>query len=83
MALALAGIGQLPTLLMIALVCLSVTFLTEVTSNTATSNLLMPVLAAAAISAEIEPKLIMVPATISAQFCFYAARRYWTERHCV
>ncbi|MCA9232008.1 MAG: SLC13/DASS family transporter [Planctomycetales bacterium] len=67
---ALAGIGQLPTLLMIALVCLSVTFLTEVTSNTATSNLLMPVLAAAAISAEIEPKLIMVPATISASFAF-------------
>lgn len=67
---ALADISQLPTLVMIALVCLSVTFLTEVTSNTATANLLMPVLAAAAIAADIEPKLIMVPATISASFAF-------------
>ena len=66
----LAGIGQLSPLIMIGLVCLSVTFLTEITSNTATSNLLMPVLAAAAIAAEIEPKLIMVPATISASFAF-------------
>ncbi|NOZ40729.1 MAG: SLC13/DASS family transporter [Planctomycetes bacterium] len=66
----LAQIGQLPPLLMIALVCTAVTFLTEVTSNTATANLLMPVLAAAAIAADIEPKLIMVPATISASFAF-------------
>ncbi len=66
----LAGIGQLPPLLMIGLVCFTITFLTEVTSNTATANLLMPVLAAAAIAADIEPKLIMVPATISASFAF-------------
>ena len=30
----------------------------------------MPILAAAALAAEIEPKLIMVPATISASFAF-------------
>ena len=66
----LAGIGQLPPMIMIGLVCLAVTFLTEITSNTATSNLLMPVLAAAAVAAKIEPKLIMVPATISASFAF-------------
>ena len=66
----LADIGQLPPLLMIAIVCLAVTFLTEVTSNTATSNLLMPILAAAATAAQIEPKLIMVPAAISASFAF-------------
>lgn len=66
----LADIGKLPPLLMIALVCAAVTFLTEVTSNTATANLLMPVLAAASLAAEIDPKLIMVPATISASFAF-------------
>ena len=66
----LAQIGQLPTLLMIGLVSLSVTFLTEVTSNTATSSLLMPVLAAAAVKANIDPRLIMVPAAISASFAF-------------
>ena len=67
---ALAGLGQLPMLLLMALMCLSVTFLTEVTSNTATTNLLMPILAAAATSAGIEPKVIMVPAAISASFAF-------------
>lgn len=66
----LADIGQLPPLLMIGLVCAAVTFLTEVTSNTATANLLMPVLAATAIAADIEPKLIMVPAAMSASFAF-------------
>ena len=43
---ALAGLGQLPLLPMILIICLSVTFLTEVTSNTATTTLLMPILAA-------------------------------------
>ncbi len=66
----LAGISQLPTLVMIGLVCLAVTFLTEITSNTATAALLLPVLAATATSAEIDPKIIMVPATISASFAF-------------
>ncbi len=67
---ALASFGTLPLLLLIGLSCLTVTFLTEVTSNTATSTLLMPILAAAALSANIDPKLIMVPATISASFAF-------------
>lgn len=67
---ALATFGTLPLLLLIGLTCLTVTFLTEVTSNTATSTLLMPILAAAALSANIDPKLIMVPATISASFAF-------------
>lgn len=66
----LADIGQLPTVLMIGLVCLSVTFLTELTSNTATSALLLPILAEASLAAEIEPKLIMVPAAISASYAF-------------
>ncbi|MEM9658293.1 MAG: SLC13 family permease, partial [Planctomycetota bacterium] len=67
---ALHGLAQLPTFAMIAFVCLGVTFLTEVTSNTATTVLLMPILAAAAIGAEIDPKLIMAPAAMSASFAF-------------
>ena len=66
----LANLGQLPTLILIAAICLSVTFLTEVTSNTATTTLLMPILATAAIAAAIEPKIFMIPATISASFAF-------------
>ena len=52
------------------IICLAVTFLTEVTSNTATANLILPILAATAVAAMIDPRLIMVPATISASFAF-------------
>ncbi|MFB3064044.1 MAG: SLC13 family permease, partial [Gammaproteobacteria bacterium] len=67
---ALAGLGQLPLLPMILIICLSVTFLTEVTSNTATTTLLMPILAAAATNTGIDHALIMVPAAMSASFAF-------------
>jgi len=60
----------MPTLVMILLICLVVTFLTEVTSNTATSSLLMPLLASAAVAMEIEPMLLMVPAALSASCAF-------------
>ncbi len=66
----LASLGALPTLLLIAAICLAVTFLTEVTSNTATTTLLLPILATAAVAASIEPKIFMIPATISASFAF-------------
>ena len=67
---ALATFGTLPLLLLIADHLLHGDLPHEVTSNTATSTLLMPILAAAAVSANIDPKLIMVPATISASFPF-------------
>ncbi len=61
-------------LAMMAVICVAVTFLTEVTSNTATTNVLMPILAAACgIAGEpgaIEPALLMVPAAISASCAF-------------
>ncbi len=66
----LEELSTLPLLLMIAVICLSVTFLTEVTSNTATTTLLMPILAAAAIGAETDPKLFMIPAALSASCAF-------------
>lgn len=66
----LEGLSRLPPLAMVMLICLSVTFLTEVTSNTATSSLLMPILGAAATAAQIDHKLLMVPAAISASFAF-------------
>lgn len=49
----LAFLTAMPTLLMLVLLCLAVTFLTEITSNTATATLLMPILAAAATAASI------------------------------
>jgi sodium-dependent dicarboxylate transporter 2/3/5 len=64
------GITAWPVLLMTITICLAVTFLTEVTSNTATTTLLMPVLAAAGIAAGIDPALLMVPAALSASCAF-------------
>jgi sodium-dependent dicarboxylate transporter 2/3/5 len=56
--------------LLILAICLTVTFLTEITSNTATATLLMPVLAAAAVGAKVAPELLMIPAAISASCAF-------------
>ena len=66
----LAGIADWPLLLMIAIICLSITFLTEITSNTATTALMMPILAAAAFAAGLDPLLLMVPAAMSASCAF-------------
>ncbi len=63
-------IKELPTWVMIFSIAIFVTFLTEVTSNTAVANLLLPILAATALASDIDPKLLMVPATISASFAF-------------
>lgn len=66
----LSGLSTLPILAMIFAICLGVTFLTETTSNTASTVLLMPVLAATAIGSNIDPKLLMIPAAISASCAF-------------
>jgi sodium-dependent dicarboxylate transporter 2/3/5 len=66
----LGQVATLPVILLILLICLGVTFLTEVTSNTATTTLLMPILASAAIGAHLDPRLLMIPATLSASCAF-------------
>jgi len=66
----LAGLVSLPTWVIIISLCLSVTFLTEITSNTATASLLMPLLAATATATGINPMLLMVPAAMSASCAF-------------
>jgi len=66
----LGGLVELPKWLLILSMCLAVTFLTEVTSNTATASLLMPLLAATAVATGISPMLLMVPAAMSASCAF-------------
>ena len=66
----LANLANLPVFAMMLGLCLSVTFLTEMTSNTATANLLMPILAAIAAGAGIAPETLMIPAVISASCAF-------------
>jgi sodium-dependent dicarboxylate transporter 2/3/5 len=66
----LTVLSELHPLVLIATIALAVTFLTEVTSNTATALLLMPILAPAGLAAGVDPALLMVPATISASYGF-------------
>ena len=66
----LADLIHMPVFLLIFLVCLVVTFLTEVTSNTATTALLMPILAASALTADMDPRLLMIPAAAGASCAF-------------
>ena len=66
----LSGVTRLSIILLIAVVALAVTFLTEITSNTATTTLLMPILAAASLGAGFDPALLMLPAALSASCAF-------------
>ena len=57
-------------LLMVGLICLTLTFLTEVTSNTATTQMILPILASLAVDMQVNPLLLMIPATLSASCAF-------------
>ena len=55
---------------MVGLVCLTLTFLTEVTSNTATTQMILPILASLSVEMQVSPLLLMIPATLSASCAF-------------
>ena len=64
------GLSSVPPLLLIALTCFGLSFLTELTSNTATTEMILPILAAAGVAAGVDPLMLMIPATISASCAF-------------
>ena len=63
-------LNNFPTWLIVGFICFFVTFLTEITSNTATTAVLMPILLSTATALNIDPLILMLPATISASFAF-------------
>nr|WP_136252837.1 SLC13 family permease [Ningiella ruwaisensis] len=65
-----SALSDLPLILIVALICLSVTFITELMSNTACTALMMPVLAALAIALNVDPLLLMLPAALTASCAF-------------
>ena len=69
-ALQLTTMQGLSIILMILVLVASVNFLTEITSNLATTAMLLPVLAPMALAFDIHPFMIMVPVTISASCAF-------------
>ncbi len=65
-----AVLSPLPMILIVALVTGTMIFLTELTSNTATTATLIPVLYAVAIGLGIDPLLLIVPAGMAASCAF-------------
>ncbi|HUG91259.1 MAG TPA: SLC13 family permease [Planctomycetaceae bacterium] len=65
-----SAVGSWPPWLLVAAVCFLLTFLTELTSNVATISTFLPLLAATAVSVGVDPRLILVPATISTSCAF-------------
>lgn len=63
-------LGGQPRWAVALVVALSVSFLTEVTSNTATTAVLLPVMAAAGVAAGLDPMALMLPATLAASAAF-------------
>lgn len=66
----LTGVAALPFVGVVLVVCLAVTFLTELTSNTATTTMILPIIGATAVAASYHPLMLMIPATLSASFAF-------------
>lgn len=66
----LAFISILPLFLILLLVVLFMTFITEINSNTATANIFLPVLATMAIAGQAHPFLLMIPATFACSCAF-------------
>lgn len=57
-------------LIIVFMICLLLTFLTELTSNTATTAALLPIMRGMALALGLNPLLLMIPATISASMAF-------------
>ncbi|MGB5435506.1 MAG: SLC13 family permease [Maribacter sp.] len=66
----LVWLTDMHPLILILSICFLVTFLTEITSNTATVETLLPILAGLAVSIDTNPLLLMLPATIAGSLAF-------------
>ena len=66
----LAGLENVHPIVITLVICTSITFLTELTSNTATTQMILPILASVAIGMHINPLLLMIPATLAASQAF-------------
>lgn len=64
------SLSSVNPILLVFVVALSLSILTEFTSNTATSQMSLPLLAAMSVSANINPLLLMIPATIATSLAF-------------
>jgi len=66
----LSAASSLHPLFLIVIIAFSITFITELTSNTATIEMMLPILAGLAVSIDVNPLILMLPATLSASMAF-------------
>ena len=66
----LKSLNGAPVFILVLIIVASVNFLTEITSNLATTTILLPVLAALAVVADVNPFLLLVGATVAASCAF-------------
>lgn len=66
----LSDVDNLPTVVVVGVISLLVTFVTELNSNTATTESVLPILAGVASGAGIHPLVMMLPATLAASLAF-------------
>ena len=60
----------MPTWVLVMIIAVAITFITELTSNTATTEIFLPVLGALATGLKLHPLLLMLPATLAASCAF-------------
>jgi solute carrier family 13 (sodium-dependent dicarboxylate transporter), member 2/3/5 len=63
-------VGDMPIILTVLIIVFFMSFLTELTSNTASTEMFLPILAGIGISTNINPMLFMIPATVAASLAF-------------
>jgi sodium-dependent dicarboxylate transporter 2/3/5 len=66
----LTDLENLPLILLILVLVAAVNFLTEVTSNLATTAMLLPILAPMAVAMNIHPYFLLIAATLAASCAF-------------
>lgn len=66
----LAGLQSLPPFLIIFIICVMTATITEVASNTATANILLPILAELSLRIEVNPVYLMMPAAVTCSYAF-------------
>lgn len=66
----LAGLGDFSPTILVASLTGMMSLLTEFTSNTATTEMMLPIIAALAVEIKVNPLLLMVPVTLAASMAF-------------
>ena len=66
----MSGLATVPPIILTLIIVGMMSFLTELTSNTATTEMILPILAGLAASININPLLLMIPATLAGSLAF-------------